>query len=191
MKKLYLIKDLFGIIFTILVIYIYYKGNIVYCETDQRISTETFLALYEELTKELSILIKNPNFINKYGRSNYNPAFLTIYYTKVICDPEFVRIFLDNLQLHKREITPNFDKEILELFEIYVETSIKAFELKIKRFIMLFINIKPIYLMKGPLLDITSDIITPIAKQTMYLFGSKSLHWIHIVGILCIAASLY
>lgn len=125
------IKKLFILIIIALVYFYIIKQNVVLCEANENL----LLCIKQQITEILSEYITTEDFKNKYGKSKLNPIFLTHYYTFIICDPKFVTEFMQILPL--KEIYSNssdeiaFIKQIEELFYLYVEKSIKAFENKI------------------------------------------------------------
>lgn len=125
--------------------YIFNKmSGMVIQDTSSTILMENFDLFYKALNDTLCKCVTDTSFINKYGRSKVNPMFLTLYYTEIMSQPEFIKNFLDNLPLREillenLGVTETINK-IENLFYLYVEQSIKNFESRIIKVISLCID---------------------------------------------------
>lgn len=197
-------KQLLLIIITITLLFYLFSHNGLLCED---INQQALIEFKEILQNKLQEIVKTEEFINSYGRSKYKPQFLTTYYIKKMLQPEFIEVFLNNLNFHDLLITQKLsDKELLskifEEFRKYVENSIKRFELKVTGTVMLFLIIKPIFLIqelfaiKNLLLNTltianTVDLITPEAEELAKNLNKKVFTIsVTIIGIWCITSTL-
>lgn len=147
MKYSNYIKNLLNALIVIYIIFLFIKHNSCFGEIiPNTISHDSLLKTKQILYNALRELVYSKPFIDKYGKSNINPTFLTSYYLIVICKPEFIIDFIEGLPLNdiinNAENSTSFIKQIETLFLIYVDTSQKEFENRIKVLLSLALNIK-------------------------------------------------
>lgn len=151
------------------------------------LSPEELMEIKKMLDKALRNLIRDPEFINQYGRSRKNPLFLTTFYLRTICNPQFIAIFIEIIPVLELCNIYTTSHDLLftveQIFYLYVEEHQKRFEEPFIRVVNVMLNmtkvISAIHFYNMIRTMITIDIITPETYNK--IFSIKPLDILTIV----------